>query len=119
MLSQQPILGRLPFSTYISLVRLQNDARAALKDVHCPVLVVQGTEDKYSTIKLAEAMFKELASEHKEFVPFEESPHPVMLGKHRERFKDKVKEWYNKMAQMFIPLNIPPPEAEQPEKKAE
>jgi esterase/lipase len=102
ILSQQPILSTLPFTTYISLLRLQRNAKEALKDVRCPVLVIQGTEDKYVSIQLAEKMFKQLASEQKEFLAFEESPHPVMLGKHRERFKNKVKDWYNRFAQYFV-----------------
>ena len=97
ILAKQPSLEQIPLSTLISLVRLQRDARAMLQDVRCPVLVIQGTQDKYVDLKIAERMFKLLASEQKEFVAVEESPHAVMLGKRRESIKSIIEDWFIKL----------------------
>lgn len=97
ILSKQPSLESIPLSTLISLIRLQRDAKAALSEVRCPVLVIQGTQDKYVDMRVARAMYKMLASEQKEFVAVDESPHAVMLSRSRESIKTRIKEWYERL----------------------
>jgi carboxylesterase len=73
--------------TTIGLVMLDAMKRLkkSLKDVTCPVLIIQGTADSSVSIDSAQSIYDGLSSERKEIWMIEGAPHPMMND---ERFKD-------------------------------
>lgn len=60
--------------------------------VHCPVLILQGTEDPRVTVEEAEAVFRNLPSPHKQFERFVGGGHSP-LATHPEQWKSVVSQF--------------------------
>lgn len=76
-------LGAVPFKANVEFMRLVNETKQYLDDVSSPVFIAQGQKDGMVPYKAAYSLEKEIASEHKEVVIFEQSNHMICLGDDR------------------------------------
>ncbi len=61
--------------------------RKSLEKINCPVLVIQGTEDKAVSKDSAQRIYDGISSERKEILILEGAPHPVM---NHSQYKDDL-----------------------------
>lgn len=72
--------GEVPLKANIEFMRLVNRTKDYLKDITTPVFIAQGQKDEMVPFKTAYFLEKEIGSEHKEIVFFEQSDHLICLG---------------------------------------
>ena len=96
-LLNNPRFNKLPVTTFIALARLQHQVRGSLDKVQCPILFVQGGEDGFIHLDEAEKAFEQIGSNDKEFVAYKDSPHAVMLSKHKGDLYGQVVAWLDRL----------------------
>src|SRR5699024_4394200 len=67
--------AEIPLKANIEVMRLVNRTKDYLKDITTPVFIAQGQKDEMVPFKTAYFLEKEIGSEHKEIVFFEQSDH--------------------------------------------
>lgn len=72
--------GEVPLKANIEFMKLVKNTRKYLKDIEIPVLIVQGHMDSMVPYQTAFYLAKEISSEHKGVVFFEQSKHLICLG---------------------------------------
>lgn len=85
--------GQIPFKANIEFLKLVNYTRSFLKDVESPVFIAQGQQDAVVPANTVNYFDKELGSEHKEIVMFEESEHLICLGEDKDTLNTMVLEF--------------------------
>lgn len=80
----------VPFRANIEFMRLVNETKQYLSDVHSPVLIAQGKKDMIVPTRSAYYLDKEIASEHKEVILFEQSKHLICLGNDKKILNKKI-----------------------------
>lgn len=80
----------VPFRANIEFMKLVNETRRHLRDVHTPVLIAQGQQDMIVPVSSATYLDKEIGSEHKEVILFEQSNHLICLGSDRKVLNKKI-----------------------------
>lgn len=80
----------VPFRANIEFMRLVNETKQYLSDVHSPVLIAQGQRDMIVPARSAYYLDKEISSEHKEVILFEQSKHLICLGNDKQILNKKI-----------------------------
>lgn len=83
-------MGTVPFKASIEFMRLVNQTKQYLSEIQSPVLIAQGQKDMIVPAKSAYYLDKEIGSEHKEVILFEQSNHLICLGSDREVLNRKI-----------------------------
>lgn len=73
-------LGAVPFKANVEFMKLVNETKHYLEDVSSPVFIAQGQKDGVVPYKAAYSLEKEIGSDYKEVVIFEQSNHMICLG---------------------------------------
>ncbi|RYG71879.1 alpha/beta fold hydrolase [Lentibacillus lipolyticus] len=80
----------VPFRANLEFCRLVNFTRRHLPEVQAPVLIAQGQQDMMVPYKTALHLDKEITSEQKQVVLFDESRHLICLGDDRDTLNELV-----------------------------
>lgn len=72
--------GEIPFKANIEFMKLVQETKPYLKDIHSPVFIAQGQKDGMVPFKAAYSLEEEIGSDQKEVVIFEQSNHMICLG---------------------------------------
>lgn len=73
-------IGAVPFKANVEFMKLVNETKQYLEDVSSPVFIAQGQKDGIVPYTAAYSLEKEIGSDHKEVVIFEQSNHMICLG---------------------------------------
>ncbi|HZW68061.1 MAG TPA: alpha/beta fold hydrolase [Pseudogracilibacillus sp.] len=76
-------LGAVPFKANVEFMKLVNETKRYLQQITSPVFIAQGQKDGIVPYTAAYSLEKEIGSEHKEVVIFEQSNHLICLGEDR------------------------------------
>lgn len=77
-------LAAVPFKANVEFMKLVNETKKYLENVKSPVFIAQGQKDGLVPYQTVYSLDKELGSEHKEVVIFEQSNHMICLGEDSE-----------------------------------
>lgn len=83
-------MGMVPFRANLEFMKLVNKTKQYLNDVQSPVFIAQGQQDMIVPASAAYYLDKEIGSEHKEVVLFEQSKHLICLGNDRKILNKKI-----------------------------
>jgi esterase/lipase len=86
----------MPLHGLFELQQLVDETQARLKDVHCPVSIYQGTEDKVVDPKGAEIMMRKLGTEQKKLVMIPSERHGI-LNEDVSGVQDQIIEFIEKL----------------------
>src|SRR5699024_378650 len=73
-------LGVVPFKANVEFMKLVNETKRYLEDITSTVFIAQGQKDGIVPYTAAYSLEKEIGSDHKEVVIFEQSNHMICLG---------------------------------------
>lgn len=80
----------VPFRANIEFMKLVNETRRHLEDVESPVLIAQGKQDMIVPASAATYLDKEIGSDYKEVILFEQSNHLICLGSDKQILNEKI-----------------------------
>lgn len=83
-------IGDVPFKANLEFMRLVKFTRKHLKHVQVPVLIAQGHLDSLVPYKTAYYLEKEIQSDYKEVVFFDQSRHLICLGEDKDTLNSMV-----------------------------
>ncbi|MFG6116517.1 alpha/beta hydrolase [Halobacillus sp. MO56] len=89
-LHYQNKLKQTPFPSSVEFVKCVQFTRPFLRDIHNPVLIVQGKQDEMVPDKAAIYLEQEISSEDKQLVFLNESKHLICHGKDKEELFETV-----------------------------
>ena len=85
--------SNVPFSALVNFKLLLYGTKAKLKEVTCPVLVIQSTEDDTVRKRSAEYIFMHIGSEKKQLCFFDSTRHVILRGPEAEDVIQRVLEF--------------------------
>lgn len=80
----------VPFRANLEFMRLVNETKQYLSNVQSPVLIAQGQKDMIVPARSAYYLDKEIGSDHKEVILFEQSKHLICLGNDKKILNKKI-----------------------------
>lgn len=83
-------IGTVPFRANVEFMKLVNKTKHYLDEIKSPVFIAQGQKDGLVPYKVAYALEKEIGSEYKEVVIFEQSNHMICLGEDRDVLNEMI-----------------------------
>lgn len=83
-------LGTVPFKANVEFMKLVNETKRYLAEITSPVFIAQGQKDGLVPYTAAYSLEKEISSEHKEVVIFEQSNHMICLGEDQHILNDMI-----------------------------
>lgn len=83
-------IGAVPFKANVEFMKLVNETKQYLEDVSSPVFIAQGQKDGIVPYTAAYSLEKEIGSDHKEVVIFEQSNHMICLGEDKSILNQMV-----------------------------
>jgi|SRR5690625_3322116 len=86
-------IGEVPFRANVEFMKLVQETKQYLDEVTSPVFIAQGQRDGMVPYKAAYSLEKELGSQHKEVVIFEQSNHMICLGDDRNVLNRMILEF--------------------------
>lgn len=92
-------LGTVPFKANVEFMKLVNETKRYLEDVTSPVLIAQGKKDGLVPYNAAYSLEKEISSDHKEVVIFEQSNHMICLGEDKHVLNEMILEFLEESPQ--------------------
>ncbi len=66
-----------------------------IKEIKCPILIIQGDKDEYFNVKIAEDLYN-LANEPKKLVIVEGANHTFTNSEHQKQLVNSILDWFNK-----------------------
>ncbi len=88
-------LETVPFRANVEFMKLVNKTKQYLEDIRSPVFIAQGQRDSLVPYKTAYTLEKEIGSEEKEVVIFEQANHMICLGEDREILNKMILDFLN------------------------
>lgn len=82
--------GMVPFRANLEFMKLVNKTKQYLSDVQSPVFIAQGKQDMIVPESAAHSINKEIGSEYKEVILFEQSKHLICLGDDKDVLNKKI-----------------------------
>lgn len=89
-------LGTVPFKANVEFMKLVNETKRYLEDITSPVFIAQGQKDGLVPYTAAYSLEKEIGSEHKEVVIFEQSNHMICLGEDKNILNKMIIQFLQK-----------------------
>lgn len=86
-------LGTVPFKANVEFMKLVNETKGYLADITSPVFIAQGQKDGLVPYTAAYSLEKEIGSDHKEVVIFEQSNHMICLGEDKNILNEMIYEF--------------------------
>lgn len=86
-------LGEVPIKANIEFMKLVNFTKKYLSDITAPVFIAQGKKDEMVPYQTVYTLEKEIPSEEKEIVFFDNSDHLICLGSDRDVLTQLVYEF--------------------------
>lgn len=83
-------LGTVPFRANVEFMKLVNETKRYLEHITSPVFIAQGQKDGLVPYTAAYSLEKEIGSEEKEVVIFEQSNHMICLGQDKDILNEMV-----------------------------
>ena len=90
--SNVPFLKDIPLSACLSMLHLQKLAPSLVKELRCPVLVVQGLGDELAHAPTTVRMFDRIGSRDKKLITYD-SAHNVPVGDSRRSYLQDIRAW--------------------------
>lgn len=84
-------IGAVPFKANIEFIKLVRHTRKYLGQITCPVFIAQGKQDGIVPAKTIHYLDKEIASEEKEVVLFDQSDHLICWGDDKDILNNMVR----------------------------
>ncbi|MBM7554383.1 alpha/beta hydrolase [Thalassobacillus pellis] len=92
-LRYQDKVKQTPFSSSLEFVKCVQFTRPFLREVNCPVLIIQGKQDGMVPDKAAIYLEQEIPSDHKQLVFLEQSKHLICHCDDKEELFDTVESF--------------------------
>lgn len=87
--------GKVPLKAYVEFFKLVKYTRTYLKKIKSPVLIAQGRQDGVVPYSALTYLDREITSETKEIILFEQSNHLICLGKDKDTLNEIIYEFLN------------------------
>lgn len=86
-------LGAVPFKANVEFMKLVNETKKDLEKIKSPVFIAQGQKDGLVPYQTVYSLDKEIGSDHKQVVIFEQSNHMICLGDDRDVLNRMILEF--------------------------
>lgn len=83
-------LGHIPFKANVEFLKLVRFTRSYLNKITAPVFIAQGQQDGMVPTRAATYLDKEIVSEEKKVVLFDQSKHLICLGEDKDTLNEMI-----------------------------